>query len=248
MPLADVVEEAKRIVIAAEEQKLVLRVIGGLAVNLHCPSTKLHRLSRKYPDIDFFSYAKLSMRLQHFFQEIDYEPAKMFNALQGNRMLLFIDAGQERRIDVFLDVFQMCHRIDLRKRLELDKWTLTPADLLVTKLQVIEINEKDYVDAIALLLDHDIVDRDEPDTINGRYLSRLCSNDWGIYKTLTRNLGWVSDSVEKYVDNKEAVELVRSRIRSLLDMIERQPKSVRWTLRAAVGEKVPWYELPDARH
>lgn len=168
----------------------------------------------------------------------------MFNALQGDKRLLFLDPAAKRRVDIFLDVFEMCHKFDFHNRLELDKWTLTPSDLLVTKLQVVEINEKDYKDTIALILDHQIGDKDDLETINGRYIASLCENEWGIYKTFTRNLKWLSDSLEKYLDDTEQVKLVRSKINNLLDRIERQPKTLRWRMRASVGEKVTWYELP----
>lgn len=246
MPLADVLEEAKRIMQAAEQQQLVLRLVGGIAIKLHCPSAEHRNLARAYPDIDFFSYTKLSKRLGSFFQELEYEPAKLFNALQGKRKLLFMDANNRRRVDIFLDVFEMCHKFDFRNRLELDRWTLAPADLLVTKLQVIEMNEKDYKDIVALLLDHEIGDDDGPEMINGRYLSKLCAKEWGIHRTFTRNLGWVSDALDKYVDSDENMQLVKSRIDALLHRIEQEPKTLQWKARATVGEKVQWYELPEA--
>lgn len=247
MSLSDVFEETNRIMQAAEQRRIVLRLIGGLAIGLRCPSAKHRGLIRNYPDIDFISHAKLSKQLQRLFRDIGYEPAELFNALQGKRRLLFLDEANKRRVDVFLDVFEMCHRLDFSDRLEMDRLTLTPADLLATKLQVVEINEKDYKDTIALILDHEIAEEDKPGTINGKYVARLCAKDWGIYKTFTRNIRWISDALEKYVDAEENRRLLRSRIERILDNIEGEPKSMRWKMRAAIGDKVPWYELPEGR-
>ena len=48
----------------------------------------------------------------------------------------------------------MCHRLDLRSRLHIAGPALNPADLLLTKLQIVELNRKDAIDMIALLLAH----------------------------------------------------------------------------------------------
>jgi hypothetical protein len=158
--------------------------------------------------------------------------------------LIFNDAEHQRRIDVFLDMFEMCHKFDMRDRLKLNGSTIPPADLLLTKLQVVEINEKDLKDLTCILLDHDIGDSDG-DFVNGKYLSDLCANDWGVYKTLTTNLGKLSSTVPNFQLGEEE-KVVDSRIKKLRKMIEDEPKSFRWKMRARVGERAVWYTLPEA--
>jgi hypothetical protein len=188
---------------------------------------------------------KESRGLKKLFIDLGYAPRDVFNALQGDTRLIFNDIENGRRIDIFLDVFEMCHRFDLRDRLLLDKYTIPLADLLATKLQVVEITEREYRDIIALLHDHDVVDSDVPETINGQYLARLCARDWGVYKTFMVTLSNVLSAVAQYQLDAKDQQIVRQRLQDLQTRIENEPKSTRWKIRANIGEKVRWYELPE---
>lgn len=158
---------------------------------------------------------------------------------------MFFDLTKERRIDIFLDYFEMCHRIDLKDRLTLEPLTIPLADLLATKLQIFKTNEKDFKDIIAMLLDHDVVDTDQPDAISGKRLAKLCADDWGIYKTFTI----VIDKTDKILDSfdlpPDDKETVKERLRRISDMIEKEPKSMKWKMRDKVGEKKVWYMMPE---
>jgi hypothetical protein len=146
---------------------------------------------------------------------------------------------------VFLDVFEMCHRFDLKRRMEIDRQTISLADLLATKLQIIQTNEKDVRDIICIMMDHGVGDSDAQETINGEYLARLCSEDWGIYKTFTMKLAMLGLVAEKWEMNEDERAVVIKRIGQLQEAIERAPKSLAWRVRAAIGERVRWYELPE---
>ena len=245
MPLPDIIQEAERIVKTAEKNGITLRLFGGIAVRVHCPSATHRQLARKYADIDFMGLRKQSRDLKKLFIDLGYAPRDVFNALQGDTRLIFNDIENGRRIDIFLDVFEMCHRFDLRDRLLIDKYTIPLADLLATKLQVVEITEREYRDIIALLHDHDIVDSDVPETINGQYLARLCARDWGVYKTFMVTLSNVLSAVSQYQLDAKDQQIVRQRLQDLQTRIENEPKSTRWKIRANIGEKVRWYELPE---
>jgi hypothetical protein len=161
--------------------------------------------------------------------------------MQGDRRLMFTDTVNRRQIDVFLDVVRMSHVIDLRTRLSGDGPCMTPADLLLSKLQIYEANRKDVVDVVALLLDHPISDNDE-DAVDGGYVARLASQDWGLHRTLMLN----TERVRAELSGLDvARELVEERLRDLWRRIDAEPKSSRWRLRARVGDRVRWYELPE---
>jgi len=241
----DILKEANRIISTATENGLTLRLLGGTAIGFRCPSAKRPSVSRKYPDIDLAGYKKQSRQLREFFSKIGYSPNDIFNALRSATRLMFFDLPNQRRIDVFLDSFEMCHKIDLKDRLTIDPLTLTMADLLATKLQIFKTNEKDFKDIIAMLLDHDVADLDKPDAINGKRLADLCAKDWGIYKTFSLVLEKTGAMLERFELSPQDKELVKQRIKRISDMIEQEPKSMGWKARARVGEKVPWYKLPD---
>lgn len=242
MPEQDIEGEAERILLAAREGDLPLRLVGGLAIKKHCPSAAHRGLARKYPDIDFVGHKKDARRIKELLVSLGYEGNKRFNALYGDKRLLFYDLQNERQIDVFLDVFEMCHYLYLGDRLILEPITIPLADLLFTKLQIVQINEKDVKDIIALVRDHSLAEEDGPEAINVRYLADLSSNDWGIYRTFKENLTKVLFFVEKWDLGPEDKAIVRGKLEALLRRIEEAPKSLRWRMRARVGERVRWYE------
>lgn len=160
--------------------------------------------------------------------------------------MIFNDFSNDRRVDIFLNIFEMCHKFDFTHRIKLDKITLPLADLLLTKLQVYEITDREYRDVISLLLDHEISNSDEEtEKINGKYVGKLCANDWGLWKTTTLNLKRIESALSSFKLTDEQRELVKERIDLIKQTIESMPKSIRWGMRAKLGEKVRWYELPE---
>jgi hypothetical protein len=239
--VADVIAEAERIAAAASEARIAVKLVGGAAINLHCSSARQAPLKRKYGDLDFVTSSKQRPAVQKLFESLGYEGDRRFNTLNGNQRLLYLDGVNGRQIDVFIDRMKMCHVIELADRLGHEGPTLTPADLLISKLQVYEVNMKDLVDTTALLLDHPVADHDN-DAINAAYLARLTSEDWGLHRTLQLNSGRVREAVRELdVDSAR----VSQRLDELWARIDAQPKSFRWKLRARVGDRVSWYELPE---
>jgi hypothetical protein len=244
-PLTDIVKEAQRIVDEAEARGITLRLFGGMAVRFRCPTATHRALQRKYADIDFMGLSKQSKEIKRLFTDLGYAPRQIFNAMQGNRRLIFNDLEQARRIDIFLDVFEMCHKFDFKNRLAVDKLTIPLADLLATKLQVVEITDREYRDIIALVHDHEMADTDAQETINVAYLSKLCGDDWGIYKTFTITIGNILAALDSFELPTEDRDIVRKRLETLRSRIENAPKSMSWKMRARIGEKKQWYELPE---
>jgi hypothetical protein len=197
-------------------------------------------LTREYGDLDFATSKKSAGELQKLLRDIGYEPHLGFNAMNGRERLLFFDDPNQRQIDVFVKSFRMCHEIPLENRLTVDEETVPLAELLLTKLQIIELNEKDVRDTVALLLEHEVTDDDSG--VNGRQISTLCAEDWGLWRTITRNLVELHDRVGSYDVDREAVS---GRVAVLLERIEAMPKSRSWRMRAKVGERKRWYQLPE---
>ncbi len=239
-PGADIKEEATRVLVAANAEGFPLRLLGGLAIYLRCPSAQSHEaLQREYKDLDFVTLAKWSAKTKALFAKLGYTGNRTFNALHGHQRLLFWDEQHGRQVDIFLDRMQMCHIIDFRARLNIDTRTLPLADLLLSKLQVVEVNHKDIVDMITVFYDHDISDNEQG--INAAYLAGLTANDWGLNKTLEINL----QKVKAYAIEQHYPEPIPERIDKLAAALAERPKSLSWKARALVGERVRWYELPE---
>ncbi len=247
-PLEDPIDEAHRLAEAAKNKKLGLKLLGGAGIHLHSPSARKAPLKRKYGDLDYAMSKRDRKAALDFFPELGYEANERFNLMQGDRRLYFYDSNNGRQVDVFIDVFRMSHVIDLRGRLEHEGPCASPSDLLLSKLQIFEVNRKDMVDLVALLLDHK-VEADLPraaaagdDVIDAAYIARLSADDWGLYRTLQVN----SDKLRAMVGELDVDrDLVLSRLDELWRAVEAQPKPLKWKLRAQVGDRLQWYELPE---
>ena len=243
-PHADVVEEGRRLITLAEQENLPLRLLGGVAVRLRNPGTGHPAFERPYADLDFAAGKGLSRKTASFFEAAGYVPHVAFNALQGNERLLFFDDANGRQVDVFMGAFSMSHKIPLAERLELEPISVPLAELLLTKLQIAELNEKDVRDVLALLHDHSVGDEDG-DTVNVGRVAALCAADWGLWRTITGNLEATLARLDDYALSADEKRVVADRARTLLDRIEAEPKSRAWRLRARIGERKRWYELPE---
>ncbi len=241
---ADPVDEARRILKAAERGGVVLRLLGGVAVFLRCPSASQAPLQRNYVDVDLIGHASQGRAIKALFASLGYTPREVFNRVQGDKRLIFNDLEHQRRVDIFLDVFEMCHKFAFRDRLEIDPATLALADLLATKLQIVEMNEKDMRDIACILNDHDLGSEDGA-LVNGRRIAELASRDWGVYKTFTWSLERVGAWLPSLAIDEGRRKAIRDRIDGLKRLMEDAPKTMKWKLRAAVGPSVRWYELPE---
>jgi hypothetical protein len=240
LPSRDRLTEARGILAEAAGRELVVRLMGGIGILARCASAARAPLAREYGDIDFFGRSGDSAALISMFADLGYTPERRFNSLHGHRRLLFkTDAGEHR--DVLLDRFEMCHKLDLEDRLELAAESLPLADLLLMKLQVVEANPKDLTDAIALVADHRV--GDDPDVIDAGYIARLCAGDWGLYRTITASAERVAGHADEI--GFEERDLVRRRLAALTNRIEQEPKTRRWRMRAKIGERARWYDLPE---
>lgn len=241
-PHEDPIHEAHRIADAADRKKVKVKLLGGAGVHVHSPSSHHAPLKRKYGDLDYAIPSRERKAVLELFPSLGYEANERFNVMQGDRRLYFYDTDNGRQVDVFIDVFRMSHAIDLRGRLEHDGPAASPSDLLLSKLQIYEVNRKDLVDTVALILDHNVESTHDDDSIDASYIASVAAEDWGMHRTLqvnTERLRAVLDEID--VDR----DLVESRLDQLWSAIDARPKPLKWRLRAQVGDRVRWYELPE---
>jgi hypothetical protein len=240
-------EEAVRLGADTIAAGIPLRLMGGLAVWVSSPSVRGGPFARPYRDMDFAGDKKAASRIKQFFADEGYVPEKLFNALHGAQRLNFGAPDGRWTVDVVLDELSMSHRLDLRGRTAGPNPTIDIADLLLTKLQIWEINRKDLGDALCILADHALEEHDG-ESIDLRRLRSVLGSDWGFCHTVERNLGLVAD-LWRTEPLDGARYPVDEQVARLIDEIERAPKSARWRTRARVGERMRWYETPEeVRH
>jgi hypothetical protein len=237
----DVVAEGERVLGAATSERVPLRLVGGVAVWLRARDRAPHALARDFKDLDFATTRKRAGRAQQLLRELGYAPHVAFNTMNSKERLLFFDEQHGRQVDVFVGSFRMSHEIPLEGRLEVDEVSVPLAELLLTKLQIVQLNEKDVRDTVAMLVAHEVGDADGA-VLNAPRVAELCAADWGLWRTITRNLETVAAHVDSYVVDRE---LVGRRLAAIQERIEAEPKSRAWRLRAKIGERKRWYELPE---
>jgi hypothetical protein len=241
--LADVVAEGERLLGLAAHEGVPMRLLGGVAVRLKAPELPAP-LQRAYKDIDFATTKKGAGAADRLLKDAGYQPHVSFNAMHARERGLYFDEENDRQVDLFIHAFRMCHEIPLGDRLEVESSTVPLAELLLTKLQIIEVNEKDIRDTVLLFHGHPIADRDDG-AVNGAQIAALCAADWGLWRTITANLERCRGHVGDYELPAEDRERIAQRFDELLARIEAEPKSRGWRLRAKVGDRKRWYDLPE---
>ncbi|HJW20972.1 MAG TPA: hypothetical protein VJ506_00935 [Candidatus Limnocylindrales bacterium] len=247
----DPLAEAIRVIDLADRAGLEVRLMGGLAFHVMCPDWTA-RIDRDGRDIDLATRARDRRAFTELLVSLGYLADKHYNALFGHKQLYFVDPEWARPVDVLIDQLEMCHRFEFGNRLAICDPTLPPAELLLSKLQVVKINRKDILDALALLSETPLAG----DDVGGAALSLsritdLTSNDWGWWRTVTGNLEKLQAFITTDLrpDDLDFGRETRfdpsAQIGELREAIDASSKSTRWKLRARVGDKVAWYQEPE---
>jgi hypothetical protein len=244
-------DEARRLTDEAQKQGLVLRVMGPIALHYYFPQyvdlyRRMERLGeRVFTDIDYAAYGKHRGKLVPFFESQGYLLEKRAAMLSGGERLIFF-SNRIPMIDVFFDRLNYNHPIDYRSRLETHAHCVSLTDLLLQKLQIVQINDKDLKDAMLLLLAAEVGEA-EQNMINGKYVAKLMSDDWGFYYTATTNLEKVKEASSQVAAlTEEHRAVIRANADRLRGLMENMPKSGRWKAREKIGTKKIWYnEVSD---
>jgi hypothetical protein len=252
IPTQVFLDEGKRIVDEAAKVEVPLRLLGGVAIRYHCMeymefAKKLGRQvgegEQEYTDLDLICYMKHRDKTKKLFEALGYSRRKTTLSTSATQRQIYFHPKGWFHVDVFFDkLLAANHPIDFRKRLELDSPTVTPADLLLEKAQIVFPGEKDVKDTMLLLRAHQIAEQEEENKVNGKFIAQLLSSDWGFWYTLTTNLR----RLKEYSTTLEALSAddrqdLSSKADRLLKMVDEEPKSTGWRMRSAIGTKKQWY-------
>lgn len=238
------IDEAQRLLAAARSREVPMRLIGGMGIRLLLGERMDARFHRQIDDLDFITTKKAGSAVERLLEEQGWEPERRFNALNGARRLLFNEPEGSHKIDVFVQSFEMCHSLPLADRLTAREHTLPAAELAMTKLQVVSLNEKDRNDLYALLLALEVSERDD-EGIDAARIAELTSSDWGLHHTFELNLRRLAEQVGHAQLPEQDAKLLASRIAALEQALEQAPKSRGWKMRAKIGERRQWYQEPE---
>jgi len=244
----NLIDEAVKIVKLADETSLVLRIMGAIAVRLHCPRSSylFQSMERELSDIDLAGRSEQREKIANLLEKLGYSrrPITMSLATTGREIYV---GHENTHLDIFLDKLDMCHLI--RFRLEKDFPTIPLADLFLEKMQIVKPGDKDLKDILVLLREHQLGHNDD-DTLNIKHIAEVLSKDWGFYYTVTQNLKKVKAFMLRvnFLDDKDRSDII-SKIDLILSHLEKTPKSLGWRLRAKIGTSMKWYsDVFDLNH
>jgi hypothetical protein len=245
-PEQDAFQRAVSVVQEANARGLPVKLLGGQAVRLLCPLYP-HR-ARTDQDMDFASVSSAKRGVMEFFGELGFLGDQRFNTLYGDKQMYFTTPDSKTTVDVIMDKLNMCHVLDFRDRIDRMPFTLDPTDLLLSKLQIFELNRKDVHDLLHLLSAFEVRGGDDPESIGLGRVGRIVGEDWGWWRTVTMNLdklaqlgsGEHSDLVPEARTHDPIEQATRLR-----EFCDRTPKTLKWKMRSKVGDRVQWYQLPE---
>ncbi|HYX79976.1 MAG TPA: hypothetical protein VE976_05130 [Actinomycetota bacterium] len=237
---------AVRVVHDAADREVPLRLIGGQAVRLLTPDFPPR--ARSGQDMDFASVSSAKRRVIDFLGELGFLGDARFNLLHGDRQMYFTTPDGQTSVDVVMDKLNMCHVLEFKDRIDRMPYTLDVTDLLLSKLQVVEQNEKDVQDILYLLAGFPVHEGDEPGTIALGRLQKVLGDDWGWWRTSTGNLDRVVElgrgELARLVPAGAPQDPIEQAV-ALRTYVNEMPKTLRWKIRSKVGERMQWYELPE---
>jgi hypothetical protein len=243
---AEAFGQAVAVVTEANDQGVPLKLLGGQAVRLLCPLFP-HR-ARVDQDMDFASVSRARKDVMAFLSDRGFVGDQRFNTLHGDRQMFFTTPDGKTSVDVIMDRLNMCHVLEFKDRIDRMPHTLDVTDLLLTKLQIVELNRKDVHDLLHLLSGFEVRGGDDPDTVGLERVGHVVGEDWGWWRTVTGNLdklvhlgsGEHSDLVPgaRRFDPIEQAKHIR-------EFCDACPKSLKWRIRSKVGERVQWYLEPE---
>ena len=218
-------------------------MIGGLAVRAHCED--LEFCEREYGDVDLVALGKQIVKIRSTFESLGYiEDMSVTRTTDGTR-LLFERGDLDDHVDVFLDKLRMEHTIDLQDRLEIEELTISVSDILVTKLIIHVMNEKDYRDIYSIIKDMKLGHDDSKGIINIDYIADICSKDWGLFQDILSNIDKCVNAMSHYNFPQSEADSIRSKFHTIKDTINKRSKSIRWRVRSLVGDRLAIREVVE---
>jgi hypothetical protein len=234
---------ANNIVNEGNKRGALLRLLGSVAFYIHCPAHGYlqEKAHRNFTDLDFAAYYPHTKVIRNILETMGFEEDREVAVVYARSRLIYNHPSTGLHIDVFIDRLDFCHQIPWAGRLEIDDPTIPLAELLLEKMQIVKLNEKDVIDTIMLFREHSI-GNDDKEIINADMIAAMCSKDWGLWRTITMNLKKVDENLQSFDWLiPEDREVVHSRIGEVQRMIDAAPKSIKWNMRSKVGDKVKWY-------
>lgn len=237
-------KESQRLISGANSAQIHLCVMDPIALWARLRTTRARVSQPQKRQIDFLARSDQSTMATRVMGRMGYVANERFNAFHGTRFLNFNEATRMISVNIFIDAYDMNHRVDLTNVLAQNETVMTETGLALMRLQIFEITVLALNELCALFLEHDLSAGADKGAIDATQITRLCAEDWGWYRTVTMNLDRLRAFVARELSPSEEA-LVVNRLQRLRQGIDAAPKSLRWQTRARIGDTVRWYETPQ---
>src|SRR5208282_6556693 len=255
----EIIDEAINIANIAESKSVTLRILGALAIRIHITNSvdlfsKLGRLgnvNRLFTDADFVAYSKQRHKVRGLFEDQFKFQITSYAILQSKNRIIYSHPDGKFKVDIFFDALNFSHEVRFGNepkngRLKLDSPTIPLGDLVLEKLQIHEITEKDIKDLIAVLYEHRIGSDQDREMIDAKHIATTLADDWGFWYDANMNLAKVLTLAAGYqtdgLISSDVLTNVKDKIDQLKQYVDAEPKSKDWNLRNQVGIKKQWWQ------
>ncbi len=221
-----------------------IRLTGGLAIHLHCEKQNemFELFRRKYADVDLVCLNKDIEKVRKYFAAQGFEINEEVYTFSEGKRLIFENKKTIEKLEVFVDELDFCHKIDLRERFVIDYPTISVSDLLLSKMQIVKISEKDLQDLSVLIIEHELSDNEQKDSINIKYIAKLLSKNWGFYFTFINNIKNIIEFIGNIGLTEENKWRLIQKLNNLKNIIMSEEKNIKWKFRAFFGKRIKWYK------
>lgn len=249
-PVPDALAEALALAEGAAADGVGMKLLGGLAVRVLVSGLP----PRPRPDIEFGCLSGSRKDVATYLERCGCAPDRRFNSLNGDRQMYFT-APSGRPVDVMVDRVVCHHVLDFRTTFGRLPLTLDAMDLLLVLLQTVTPGDSDIREILYLLSRLPLREATESAAQDGepaevvldaRRFGEVVAADWGWWRTVTGNLAMLPALVARNPDASpgDGLRDPLAQANALVSTAQQVPKSVRWKLRARVGDRVRWYEVP----
>lgn len=244
--LQSLLDVAVSVINTLAARRIVARLFGGLSIEVIAPWKDIFGIDRPVKDIDIIVPRSSMITAMDVLSIDGWKMNGRNQRINSGILVCAIDNTSGTRLDMYADPVILNQTLYFGQRLRILEKTLTPVDLLISKLQIVNITDRDLDDICALAGGCQVAAVDSPSTLNAERLKIICSNSWALQYTSIGNLDAAERRAGTHRDiQEERLARILQNVSLLRNICTDCPKSWTWRLRAKIGPLLPWYEQID---
>jgi len=239
--IADVLTVAYEAVRILRREGIQSWLFGGVAVLGLTKYSEVIGKQRELKDVDVVIQRGNATKAIETLRKFGWLVSRRSVLLSDGRRVNLKHSESGVLLDIYTNPLTFNHKVDVSLSvLSRDDILISPALLLLTKLQIVSPGELDLCDIIAL---SDAIGRNSKWEEALKEIALRCAQSWGLYWTVRENVR-LAEEFGGHLSQPLVAESMRN-LKRLTKITEESPKSLRWHLRALIGPRVRWYSEVD---